>query len=214
MEILGRLFGSEAKAKIVRLFLFNPEAQYTIAEISVRAAVTSVQARAILAALLKLGLIRKKIAIKETTKEIIKKDKKKVVKIKKSKEIVYFLDQKFPYANILSDLMAEASVRADNRLVAKLMPAGKIKLVIVSGIFTRQSDARLDLLIAGDDINESRLANIIGSLEIEIGRDLSYSNLTTADLEYRLGLHDRLIRDVIDFPHIVLLDKIGFQTRK
>jgi hypothetical protein len=94
------------------------------------------------------------------------------------------------------------------------MPAGKIKLIIASGIFARQNDARLDLLIVGDDINENKLDRIIGSLETDIGRYLTYSSLTMTDFNYRLDLHDRLIRDVIDFDHIVLTDKIGFQRRK
>ena len=71
----------------------------------------------------------------------------------------------------------------------------------------------LDLLIVGDDINENKLASIIKSIETDIGRDLSYSSLTTADFHYRLDLQDRLIRDVIDFDYIVLVDKIGFQRR-
>ena len=205
MEILGKLFGSESKAKIVRLFLFNPEARFTVEEISNRAAVTHMQTVTILTALFELGLIRKRFATKEVSKG---------KKVKKGKEVVYFLDQKFPFAAILYELMAQASVKADNRLVAKLAPAGKIKLVIVSGIFTRQNDSRLDLLIAGDDINENKLANIIKSIETDIGRDLAYSIMTTADFQYRLGLHDRLIRDVIDFPHIALLDRIGFKLYK
>ena len=209
MEILGKLFGSEAKTKIIRLFLFNPEASYNARDVSLRTNVKGRQIGSILMTLLNMGLIRKRTLSKE-----VKRNKKGRSVSKKTKESVYFLDQRFPYASVLSDLMAEASVKVDNRLMAKLMPAGKIKLIIASGIFTRQSDARLDLLIAGDDINEDKLARIIGSLETDIGRDLVYSSLTTTDFQYRLGLHDRLIRDVIDFPHIILVDKIGFEDRK
>jgi hypothetical protein len=209
MEILGKLFGSEAKTKIIRLFLFNPEASYNARDVSLRTNVKGRQIGSILMTLLNMGLIRKRTLSKE-----VKRNKKGRSVSKKTKESVYFLDQRFPYASVLSDLMAEASVKVDNRLMAKLMPAGKIKLIIASGIFTRQSDARLDLLIAGDDINEDKLARIIGSLETDIGRDLVYSSLTTADFMYRLDLHDRLIRDVIDFNHIILVDKIGFEDRK
>src|ERR1035437_60055 len=209
MEILGKLFGSEAKTKIIRLFLFNPEASYNARDVSLRTNVKGRQIGSILMTLLNMGLIRKRTLSKE-----VKRNKKGRSVSKKTKESVYFLDQRFPYASVLSDLMAEASVKVDNRLMAKLMPAGKIKLIIASGIFTRQSDARLDLLIAGDDINEDKLARIIGSLETDIGRDLVYSSLTTVVFMYRLDLHDRLIRDVIDFNHIILVDKIGFEDRK
>jgi DNA-binding MarR family transcriptional regulator len=209
MEILGRLFGSEAKTKIIRLFLFNPEAVYNARDISSRTNIKGRQTRTVLKSLVKMGLIRKKSASKET-----KSTKEVKSKTRKIKEIAYFLDQKFPYADTLSNLMFAASIKADDRLAARIMPAGKIKLIIASGIFVRQNDARLDLLVAGDDINEGKLARIIKSIETDIGRDLTYSNLTTADFKYRLDLHDRLIRDVIDFDYIVLVDKIGFEARK
>jgi hypothetical protein len=209
MEILGKLFGSEAKTKIIRLFLFNPEAVYNARDISSRTDIKGIQIRTALKSLVKTGLIRKKSVPKET-----KSNKKVKPKTRKIKEIVYFLDQKFPYADTLSNLMFAASIKADDHLAARIIPAGKIKLIIASGIFARQNDARLDLLIAGDDINEGKLARIIKLIETDIGHELAYSNLTTADFHYRLGLHDRLIRDVIDFDHIVLTDKIGFQRRK
>ena len=209
MEIIGKLFGSEVKAKIIRLFLFNPETSYSARDISVRTNAKGAQAASVIEGLLEVGLIRKKTAVKE-----IKEVKKGRSRTKKVKEALYFLDLKFPYNAIVSDLLAAASLNADDRLAAKIMPAGKVKLIIASGIFVRQNDARLDLLVVGDDMSEAKLAAIIQSLEGDIGRDLAYSSLTTADFNYRLGLHDRLIRDVIDYKHIVLTDKIGFQARK
>jgi hypothetical protein len=196
MEILGELFGSEARVKIIRLFLFNSEALYTVRDVSSRTDTRGERVRTVLSKLLKTGLIRKKLASR------------------KIKETVYFLDQKFPHIAILSDLMATVSLKIDDRLIARFKSVGKTKLIIASGIFVRRNDAQLDLLIVGDDINESRLTRIIGSLETDIGRDLTYSSLTTTDFKYRLDLHDRLIRDVIDFPYIVLVDRIGFRTQK
>jgi hypothetical protein len=212
MEILGKLFGSEGKAKIIRLFLFNPESSYNVRDVSSRTDVKGVQAKAILEALVGAGLIRKKLVSVEAKET--KKIKGKNRRPNKIKEPVYSFDQKFSYSETLSELMFAASMKADDRLAARFQPAGKIKLVICSGIFTRQTDARLDLLIVGDDINEDKLARIIKSIETDVGHDLAYSNLTTTDFNYRLGLNDRLIRDVIDFEHVVLTDRIGFQTRK
>ncbi len=37
METLSKLFGSETKVKIMRLFLFNPETVFTTGEIAERA---------------------------------------------------------------------------------------------------------------------------------------------------------------------------------
>jgi len=209
MDILGKLFGSEAKAKIIRLFLFNPEAVYGIRDISARTDIKGNQAASAVETIFQIGLIRRKSVTREA--KVIKRGK---LVVKKIKEPAYFLDQKFPYIVALSDLFAAASLKADNRLAAKIMPAGKIKLIIASGIFVCQNDARIDLLVVGDDINDGKLASIIKSLETDIGRDLVYSSLTTADFQYRLGLNDRLIRDIVDYDYVILNDKIGFEMRK
>ena len=47
------------------------------------------------------------------------------------------------------------------------------------------------------------------ALEAELGREIRYAFFTTPDFRYRLGVYDRLLRDVFDYPHRVLLDKIG-----
>jgi hypothetical protein len=88
---------------------------------------------------------------------------------------------------------------------------GKLKLVVASGLFVQNWDARVDLLLVGDDLDLRRIENAIKSLEAEIGKELAYSAFETADFEYRLGIHDRLIRDIIDYPHVTLLDRLGIE---
>jgi hypothetical protein len=50
---------------------------------------------------------------------------------------------------------------------------------------------------------------VIKRLEGEFGREIRYALFSTSDFRYRLGVYDRLIRDVFDYPHRLLLDKIG-----
>ena len=53
------------------------------------------------------------------------------------------------------------------------------------------------------------LSKAVASIEAEIGKELSYSAFDTEDFEYRVGIHDRLVRDILDSPHTVLIDKLG-----
>jgi hypothetical protein len=46
-------------------------------------------------------------------------------------------------------------------------------------------------------------------MEAERGKELVYAYLETQDFQYRLGMYDKLIRDILDYPHQVLLDKIS-----
>ena len=47
------------------------------------------------------------------------------------------------------------------------------------------------------------------SLEAELGREIRYASFATEDFRYRTGVYDRLLRDVFDYPHRLLIDKIG-----
>ena len=70
-------------------------------------------------------------------------------------------------------------------------------------------ETQIDLLIVGDHLEERVLARIVHSLEAELGREIRYASFATEDFRYRLGVYDRLLRDVFDYPHRLLIDKIG-----
>ncbi|MDE2188519.1 MAG: hypothetical protein KGJ35_02200 [Patescibacteria group bacterium] len=216
MKTLIRLFGDEAKTKLLRLFLFNPEANYTIGELAKNTDMRESVLKKTVYELKIIGIISQRLVVREKT--IVTKSKKAKsaakTKILKAKGVGYFLNRKFPYISILTDLMAAANLRIDDKLTNEIASIGKIKLAIASGIFVREPDTRLDLLIVGDEVNENSLARHIDILEKEIGRELRYSFLTTADYNYRAGMSDRLIRDVLDYKYIVLIDKIGFSFKK
>jgi hypothetical protein len=98
---------------------------------------------------------------------------------------------------------------SSSSVTRKLGRHGKLKLVIVSGIFIQDPDSRIDLLVVGDSIRENSLKNSISTLESEIGKQIRYTVFQTEDFKYRLGVYDRLVKDILDYPHQVVLDKIG-----
>jgi len=53
MDVLGKLFGSESKVRIMRLFLFNPETSFDLESIAERAKTTLSVARHEISALRK-----------------------------------------------------------------------------------------------------------------------------------------------------------------
>ena len=65
------------------------------------------------------------------------------------------------------------------------------------------------LLVVGDGIKHGKLENVIHTLEAEIGRELRYTVFDTPDFHYRLSIYDKLVRDILDYPHIKVVDKLG-----
>src|SRR3989344_3683964 len=100
MEILSTLFGSSAKVKTIRLFLFNQERAFAMDDISKRTGEKKSVVKKILTELLKISLIRKKSFLKEFT--AIKKRKKIT---KKKKTLGFIANQDFKYIQSLQGLL-------------------------------------------------------------------------------------------------------------
>ncbi len=208
MEILAKLFGGVTKVRLMRLFLFNEDNAYSLSEIAERTKSSVKECRRDLFGLMNISLIKKRIVIKDIN---IKRGKK--IQSKKVQDTGYFLDKKFPYLQALKNLLITVSLHADENLVKKFSNVGRIKLFLASGVFIQEWDTRVDLLIVGDDINFTKLESVIKLIEAEVGREIVYSAFETEDFEYRYGMHDRLIMDIVDFPHTTLVDKLGIDNK-
>lgn len=208
MDILTAIFGNQAKVRILRLFLFNPETPFFLEEIAERTKVTNIVAKKELSQLINIGFLKKRL----TTKEVNTSKTLKPV-MKKLHGLSYALNNKFIYIDQLKNFLIVASVSADESLLRKFSGVGKLKLFVATGIFIQSWDSRVDLLLVGDELDLKRIENVIRSIEAEIGKEISYSAFETQDFEYRLGIHDRLVRDILDYPHTTLLDRLGVEPR-
>ena len=210
MEILGKLFGSPARVKVMKLFLSNEQTPFDNEEISKRAKVALPTLRKELNLLQKIGLIKKRIFYKEVTKKI-KKTKTKPARVEKVKKKTqgWILNEKFIYLVPLRNLLVNMTSFTSASVMKRLSGVGELKLVLVSGAFIQNPDSRVDILVVGDDIKTSALERAVSILESEIGKELKYAFFDTNDFTYRLNIYDRLVRDIIDHPHQKIINKIG-----
>ncbi|MFA6601789.1 MAG: hypothetical protein WCT02_02925 [Candidatus Paceibacterota bacterium] len=208
MDTLTAIFGNAAKVKILRLFLFNETTPFFLKEIIKRVNGSADQIRKELSILEKAELIKKK----QVSKEITQESGKKIIQ-KKVEGQGYILNGKYPYLDPLKSLLTITSLRADETLTKRFTNAGKMKLFVASGVFIQNWDSRVDLLIVGDDLNLTKIESVIKIIESEIGKEIAYSAFETQDFEYRFGIHDRLVRDILDYPHVTLLDRLGIEPQ-
>ncbi len=198
MEILEKLFGSGARVKILKLFLLNTEEILDRKEIERRAKVDNFETIKELNLLEKIGLLHQKSFFKQKENDT-----------KKIRKRGYIVDKNHRLFGPLQSLLVKNSPMTSSTIINKISRHGKIKLVIISGIFIQDQDSRVDLLIVGDEIKEKSIKNAISVLESEIGKQIRFAIFTTEDFKYRVGVYDRLIRDILDYPHEVIWDKIG-----
>jgi DNA-binding transcriptional ArsR family regulator len=183
---VAHIFGSEAKVKIMRLFIFNPNLIYTASEVRTRAKVTPSALRKELGSLLKAGLVKKKGK-------------------------GYSLNRAYRYLGAIGNFLIDANPLSEKEIVRRISTAGNIKLILTSGVFVHNPDSRVDILIVGDNIRQTKLLTVMSTIEAELGRELRYAVFETSDFQYRLGIYDKLIRDILDSQHEKILNKLGLQ---
>jgi hypothetical protein len=93
-------------------------------------------------------------------------------------------------------------------LYSRIRHTGTLKLIVVCGVFVGEWDAPLDALIVGDRVNERKLRDKIRKLEAEVGREIRYALLSSENFLYRININDHLIKDVFDYPHRIVHDKL------
>ncbi|MFA5933775.1 MAG: hypothetical protein WC795_00940 [Candidatus Paceibacterota bacterium] len=199
VQILGKLFGSLARVKVMRLFLLSPDMIFDAKEISTRSRVARTALRKEINALEAMGFIKAKSFYKEIENSRSKK-------ITKKKMPGWFLNHSFPYLTALQALLIDAEFLKKEDLADRFKSVGKIKLLVAAGIFIQDPDSRVDLLIVGDNIKRSHVEQAVKGIEAEIGKEISYAMFETQDFIYRLNMYDKLVRDIFDFPHEKIID--------
>jgi hypothetical protein len=204
MDVLGKLFGSESKVKIMRLFLFNPETPFTNRDVAERVKTTLASARHEVSLLRKMRLVKSRAF----QRRVVKKQGKRRLFVRK-KTWGWVLHSSFPYLAELQRLLIDMSLLKGAELLRRLHPVGRLKLVVIAGIFIQNPDSRVDILLVGERLKRGVLAHVIRSIEAETGRELRYAAFETGEFNYRLSMYDKLIRDILDYPHETVLDRIG-----
>ena len=128
------------------------------------------------------------------------------------RESLFALSSRFPFLMPLQNLLINSILLKDEDLIRRLGKTGSIKLIITSGVFIHRLDSVVDLLIVGERVKRALLDATIRSIEAEIGKELRYTILETSEFQYRISICDKLIRDVLEFPHRVIFDKLGLRS--
>ena len=205
-QLLEKLFESVPKVRLLRLFIQNPEAHFTFYDIVERTNTNPSATKKELAKLTKLTLVKEKNAV--VREEKINKQRKKKSSPPPKKIIVFSLNPDFWCLEELKDLVIKSSVASRKRLLRQVKALGKVKLAVISGMFLNNDNARTDLLLVGDDIGKRKLQNFLLQVESELGKSLSYTLMDTDEFKYRMNMYDRFLRDILEYPHEKLINKI------
>lgn len=199
LEILGKLFGSIAKVKLMRLFLLNQEAGFDLADIKTRTGLDGKIAGEELRRLTSIGFISQKMI----KKEVMLRGKKQTTTKRVSG---YVFNQSFRYREALHNLLIDTEFVDHKNVSTRFKKAGKVKLLVLSGLFVKNTESPVDILIVGDNLSQSIIEKSIRHMESEIGKELTYALFETPEFLYRASMYDKLVREIIDTPFVELID--------
>ncbi len=203
---LEKLFGSAARIRLLRLFLQNADHYFTFDEIVTWSRVSQKIAKTEINRFINVGLLRKKVAqIDPETSHKKQSKQKKVLK----KMLVYLVNQQFEFYQELHALITRSSTASRKKLLQQVKGLGGVRLAILSGLFLNKEDiGRTDLLLVGDNLSKRKLDNLLAKTESELGKAINYTVMETEEFKYRRDMFDRFLRDILEYPHEKLINKL------
>ena len=190
MQILEKLFGSAYRVKLLRFFLLSPEKVFTSKEAAKVLKIFSKSAAKEIRFLRSLGFLKKRPK-------------------------GFMLSQTFPLLLSLRNLLINASPVSREKMLKFFKNKGKIQLLVLGGVFANENlemadvvATHLDLLIVGG-IKRGAVERFIKKIEAEVGKELNWTLLGQLEFEHRMSMHDKLLRDLFDYPHEFLINKLG-----
>jgi len=204
MDMLEGLFGSPARVKVLKVFVMNPEERYSIYEVSQQVRLRPAAVLAEARRLAKLGLIRPSSTRVLAEPAATGRRKPRLARTK-----VFAANRDIPLFPELRMLFLKSAPHAKGQLASKIRRLGNVKLAILAGVFIDSPTSRADLLLVADGIKKARMKSFIQRLEAEVGKELNYVAMSSQEFRYRLDMYDRFVRDMLEFPHETVINKLG-----
>jgi len=199
--MLEKLFGSNSRVKILKLFLLNPTEKFYIRQLSRNLKLQLNSVRRELENLEKFGILTSDLKNEEEGKG--------------EKEAAGGQDKKYFRANpnfVLFDeikaLIVKAQILYEKDFVSKLNSIGKVKLLVLTGIFVNNPNTLIDILIVGK-INKPKLMKLIRELEVELGKEINYTVFDLHEFKYRRDITDIFLYGILDGRNLVVIDEVG-----
>ncbi|MEI6835806.1 MAG: winged helix-turn-helix domain-containing protein [Candidatus Falkowbacteria bacterium] len=189
--MLSKLFGSEARVKILNIFLTKPDGNYYLRQLARDLDLQVNSVRRELLNLETLGLII------QITGAIKDKEKK-----------YYTVNRDFLLFDEIKSLFIKAQMLSTKEFSENVQKICTPKLLILTGFFTGESDSKTDILIVGK-INKDKLLKLIRELENSINREINYTIMDEKEFIYRKEIFDVFLHKIMEGKKLVISDSLS-----
>lgn len=192
LVIFDALFGSKARARLIRLFIVNPGVEFTTAEVTEKTLIPKADGARELVRLTKMKLVF----------ERSRQGKKR-----------FIVNEEFPFYTELKSLISKLNVHAQSQVFRKLKIIGEVKLILISGLFLNYPKSKADMILVVNNVNRTKLKHAIAHLEAEVGREIRFVLMNGEELHYRLNMLDRFFVEFLENPYEEVTNKVPEMKR-
>ena len=192
--MIDALFGSKTRVKLLGLFMNNPARSFYVREITRNIDEQINSVRRELANLVRIGIVKDRSV---------------------DNRLYYQVDTNFKYYHALHEMFADEDEIVSGAKVSindwstRFKAVKGVTTAVFAGTMVYGSTSPVDLLVAGNRLDEAKLRTIIKTLERDAGTSLNYTIMSLDDLYYRLSIRDRFVLDVLESKHTIVLDSTG-----
>ncbi len=183
--MLSTLFGSEARVRVLALFMMHSASEFYLREIAQR---TGLPVRAVertVNSLTGIGLLQRQ---------------------RRGNSVYFSVNRDYPILPELKALFLK-TVGLGDRLREALALADKVDIAFIFGSYAKNQEeiaSDVDLFVVGQ-VSSRRLSATLADLEREIGREFNATAFTADELRARVRDGDHFTRAVLAGPKIFLI---------
>ncbi|MDD2766693.1 MAG: hypothetical protein PHH40_02950 [Candidatus Moranbacteria bacterium] len=187
LALFDSLFGSKARARLIRFFILNPGVEFGTVTISEKTLISR----------------------PEVSREIVRLTKMKmVIEHSRKGKKQFSVNEDFPFYTELKSLVSKLNVHAQSQVFRKLKIIGEVKLILISGLFLNYPKSKVDMILVVNNINRTKLKHAIAHLEAEVGKEIRFVLMNSEELHYRLNMLDRFFIEFLEGPYEEVSNKV------
>lgn len=188
--MLKALFSSNARVKLLRVFLLNPDEEFFIRELTRKLNEQINSVRRELDNLKKIGLLKSRV---------------------RNRKKFYYVNKEFLIYSELRDIFIKAS-STDEQMGRAIAKMGDVDLLLLSGIFVQQPSS-VDLLLVGE-VDKKKLQKYLDE-STKGKKDIKFTIISKKDFLYRLECNDKFVKEILSGEkNIILINKLKKELAK
>ncbi len=183
---LSRLFQNPARIKVLKFFTLQPNLKTSAKDVAQTIGGSVAKTEIEIRALARAGVLTGK---------------------RQGKKTMYSLSPTFPHAEAVRGFLDEITQPNDKSLSDAFRGVPGVTLLVATGALVRERRGTIDLLVVTRRPKDARIERAVRQVETKASLPIRYAVFDTREYEERRVARDRLLRDVFEFTHAVIVGR-------